>query len=753
MASLKDRLSRWRTPLGVRGPLPPDERLRRRRETIAIGVTAVLFALLAVMGLWTPELSQSQSQASNVLFFLITNLNLVLLVLLMFLVVRNLVKLVLERRRGIVGSRLRSRLVLAFVGLSLIPTVMLFLVAEGFISRTIDNWFSGSVEQSLSNAFELGNGLRKKLGNDGLREARVLADTIGAQGLLAADRTAALRALIERERSARDALGIDVHAGEQLIASARREDAQEWRLSLRNNDIGGALSSGDGFVRPLSLRDGEVIRCGAPIRAAGGAAVGVVIVDVLIPRSISRNVDAVAQSYQEYRQLKTYRQPMKNSYTLSFLLITLVVVFSATWFGFYLAKGITGPIQRLGEGMREVAHGDWDYRAQPEGDEEIAELFSSFNQMTADLTANHKALEERRRYIENILANIAAGVISIDAEGCVATINPAAEMMLSLPAESVRGRLWRHVFDRAELRSFSEIIDRVGGGETATVERQLNLTHGTRELAVWVTVTSLTAEDGSAAGMIVFVEDVTHLLRVERMEAWREVARRIAHEIKNPLTPIQLSAQRLRKGYLDGTQGRDRTLLDECTRTIIGQVDALKRLVNEFSTFARLPTATFAPDDLNRIVEDALILFRDAHAGIQFDVQLEAAVPQLALDRDAIKRAVVNLLDNAVAACQSPETSNPRIEVVTAYDAAVGVVRLEVADNGTGMSPDVKARAFEPYFSTKRDGTGLGLAIVSAIAADHQAYARIRDNLPRGTRVIIEFPVRRAAALPAAANA
>jgi two-component system, NtrC family, nitrogen regulation sensor histidine kinase NtrY len=739
--------------LGVRGPLPPDERLRRRRETVAIGVTAVLFALLAVIGLWTPELSLSDSQASNVLFFLVTNLNLVLLILLMFLVVRNLVKLLLERRRGIVGSRLRSRLVLAFVGLSLIPTIMLFLVAEGFISRTIDNWFSGSVEQSLSSAFELGNGLRKKLGNDGLRDARVLAEAISTGGLLADDRRAELRALIERERGLRDAVGIDVHVGEQLIASVRRDDARGWRLALRNNDLGGALTSGESFLRPLALREGEVIRCGVPIRDGRGAASGVVIVDVLIPRSISRNVDVVARSYQEYRQMKTYRQPMKNSYTLSFLLITLVVVFSATWFGFYLAKGITGPIQRLGEGMREVAHGNWDYRAQPEGDEEIAELFGSFNQMTADLTANHSALEERRRYIENILANIAAGVISIDAEGCVATINPAAEMMLTLPAESVRGRLWRHVFDRPELRSFSEIIERVAGGESATAERQLNLTRGSRELAVWVTVTSLTVDDGSAAGMILFVEDVTHLLRVERMEAWREVARRIAHEIKNPLTPIQLSAQRLRKGYGDGTQERDRTLLDECTRTIIGQVDALKRLVNEFSTFARLPTATFAPEDLNRIVEDALILFRDAHAGIAFVAQLDGAIPPLALDRDAVKRAVVNLLDNAVSACQSFETADARIEVVTAYDEGVGVVRLEVADNGSGMSPDVKARAFEPYFSTKRDGTGLGLAIVSAIAADHQAYARIRDNHPRGTRVIIEFPMRRAAVLPAAANA
>jgi two-component system nitrogen regulation sensor histidine kinase NtrY len=263
----------------------------------------------------------------------------------------------------------------------------------------------------------------------------------------------------------------------------------------------------------------------------------------------------------------------------------------------------------------------------------------------------------------------------------------------------------------------------------------------------------LSDEDGTPRGIIVFMDEVTHLLRVERMEAWREVARRIAHEIKNPLTPIQLSAQRLRKGYGETGSTRERALLDECTRTIIGQVEQLKRLVNEFSTFARLPAARLAPESLNDVVEEAVVLFREANADIVFALQLDAAVPMLDLDRDAVKRAVVNLLDNAVAACQSTGGGAARIEVVTQCDGAVGVVRLEVADNGSGMTAEVKARAFEPYFSTKRDGTGLGLAIVSAIAADHHAYVRVRDNHPRGTRLSIEFPFRRAPAVSAAAGA
>jgi len=236
------------------------------------------------------------------------------------------------------------------------------------------------------------------------------------------------------------------------------------------------------------------------------------------------------------------------------------------------------------------------------------------------------------------------------------------------------------------------------------------------------------------------------------MEAWREVARRIAHEIKNPLTPIQLSAQRLRKRYTAVLTGEDAALFDECTRTIVGQVEQLKRLVNEFSTFARLPSVEVAPHDLTALVEEALVLYREAHRDIAFEREANGELPAVDIDPDAIKRAMINLLDNAVYACRHAPGGG-RVQIVLAHDPRIGVVRLEVADNGSGMTPDVQARVFEPYFSTKKDGTGLGLAIVSAIVADHHAYIRVRDNAPRGVRVVIEFPLRRSDRLRAAASA
>jgi len=451
--------------------------------------------------------------------------------------------------------------------------------------------------------------------------------------------------------------------------------------------------------------------------------------------------------------------------------VTIVVLFSATWFGFYLARGITVPIQRLAEGTRAVAHGDLDHRIEGEGEDEIGTLVTAFNRMTAELKTSRTELESRRRYLETLLANITAGVVSADAEGRITTMNRAAEALLGMSAAASVGRCIDDAFagdGYADVRELAAELhagvpaprglppplapNEAGGGP---VERQLKLTRDGREVAVLLTGTRLMTEDGGPRGLVLFFEDVSHLLRVQRMEAWREVARRIAHEIKNPLTPIQLSAQRLRRRYA-ARLGPEGAVFDECTRTIIQQVDELKALVNEFSTFARLPAAAHAPQDLNRLVEEALVLFREGHREITFTFDPAPELPELELDREGIKRALLNLLDNAVAACaearrREPAAGEPaRVELVTRHDEGLDVVRLEIADDGAGMTPEVKARLFEPYFSTKPDGTGLGLAIVSVIVADHNGFIRVRDNLPRGSRLVMEFPVRRRAAQLAA---
>jgi two-component system nitrogen regulation sensor histidine kinase NtrY len=418
------------------------------------------------------------------------------------------------------------------------------------------------------------------------------------------------------------------------------------------------------------------------------------------------------------------------------------VVFAATWYGLSLAKSITVPIQRLAEGTREVAQGNWDVHIEGSSTDEIGTLVSAFNQMTGDLKKINTELEERRRHMETVLANIRAGVVSISPVGTVTTVNSAAEKLLGIDARRARGRLASDVFADRSLELVRHMLEELLATGTTQSERQVELVRGDRAVTLLAAAAPLRDPRSAAdvpVGAVLFFEDITELVKVQRMEAWREVAQRIAHEIKNPLTPIQLSAQRLHKRYSSVVHEE---VFEECTRTIVTQVEALKALVNEFSNFARLPTGNQTPHDLNAIVEEALVLFREGHREIRFDLYTDASLPLLMLDREGIKRAVINVLDNAVAACGNGTSDGGRIEIRTEFLASLGLVRLELADNGCGMSPEVKSRLFEPYFSTKKEGTGLGLAIVSAIVAEHRAFLRVRDNEPRGSRFIVEFPVR-----------
>ena len=707
-----------------------------------IVLTAVVFLVFAVFETRLAGFSNSASLGGNIVFFLLINFNLILLVLLIFLVTRNVVKLVFERRRGIFGSRLRTRLVLAFVGLSLVPSVLLFFVAVGFLNAAIENWFNVRVESSLEGSLDVAQSYYQFAANNALHFAREVGQQTSELGLWPPGRHADLQSFVQRKLKELNLAGLEVFAANRT--SLARADSTEpaQRPPATAAEVRTELSNGQEVTRTYAFGRGDIVRAGVPVRGKDGAIIGAVTVDYLVPRNVSKKARDISRSYEEYRQLWGMKQPIKNGYVLSLALITLVVMFSATWFGIQQAKSITIPLQRLAEGTREVAQGNWDYRIEAGSDEETAVLVDSFNQMTAELQQIHSELVERRKYVENLLANITAGVVSLSHTGAVTMLNRAAEGMLGLRLTQARGKHWAQVFERPDLRKIAEVIDEALGSPDTSIERQIKLTGGEHIVTALVSTTTLTDDTGTPRGLMLFFEDVTHLLRVQRMEAWREVARRLAHEIKNPLTPIQLSAQRLRKRYAVELAQEDGKLFDECTRTIIGQVDELKRLVNEFSMFARLPAVELAPHDLNAVVDETLALFRQGHAEVAFEYRPTEGLPPVELDREAIKRALINMLDNAVAACQGiPE--HGRVEIVVSHLRARGIVRLEVADNGMGMSRDAKLRLFEPYFSTKKEGTGLGLAIVSAIVADHQAYIHVRDNQPRGSRFIIDFPLRR----------
>ncbi len=745
---------------------PAPEVRRRRREGWIIAGIIVAVVLLAVFQFRLPQSMGSGSLGTDAMLIGLINVNLILLVLLVFLVGRNIAKLIFERRRRILGAHLRTRLVGAFVAIALLPATLLFLVGLVFVGNSIERWFNGQVESSLEGALEVAHNYYEDLGGTALGFARGLSQQLSEGDLLGRDRRDALKRFLDQRRAEYQLDLVEVFARGQALSRSRRPDLPAGIGAEPSAELIRRATEGETGTLIDRVGEADVIRAAVPIQDEGRT-IGALVVDSYVPFSVVARRDESERAFNEYLRLKIQRRPIQTNYTITLAVVTIVVIFSATWFGFYLARGITVPIQRLAEGTRAVAHGDLDHRIEGEGEDEIGTLVTAFNRMTAELKTGRTELESRRRYLETLLANIAAGVVSADAEGRVTTMNRAAEALLGMSAAASVGRRIDEVFAAepyaevrqlaAELRAgVPAVFDRrPSGGGSGPFERQLKLVRAGREVAVLLTGTRLMTEHVGPRGLVLFFEDVSHLLRVQRMEAWREVARRIAHEIKNPLTPIQLSAQRLRRRYA-ARLGPEGGVFDECTRTIIQQVDELKALVNEFSTFARMPAGAHTPQDLNRLVEEALVLFREGHREIAFAFTPEPGLPELEMDREGMKRALLNLLDNAVAACaeagrRDPAAGEPaRVELVTTHDTSLGVVRLEIADNGPGMTPEVKARLFEPYFSTKAEGTGLGLAIVSAVVADHSGFIRVRDNLPRGSRFVMEFPVRRRAAQLAA---
>ena len=722
------------TAKSIEEGLKLEEAKRRKREALVILITTLMVIVFAFFEVQLPDVSPEYSLSGNIAFFLLININIILLVLLVFLVVRNLVKLVFERKRRILGSRLRVRLVLAFVGLSLVPSLLLFVIAGGFVTRSFERWFDLQVENSLQGSLEIGQTYYQNSANNALFYARQLSQRISQERLFDAQRLGELKEFVQSKQREYNLGTVELFSPDRRLVVVAFNDQVPTGVTIKaESEFLNRALRGLEVTRTQEFGESDVIRGGVPLYSADRRIIGVVVVDYFVPKSITKRALEISRSYEQYKHLAFLKTPVKNSYILTLLLITLVIIFAATWFGLYLAKGITVPIQKLAEGTHEVAHGNWDYKIESGGDDEIGTLVDLFNQMTGDLKQITAELERRGKFVETLLANVAAGVISVNPAGQITTWNMAAERMLGLSAAGALGRNYEEVFESESLHVMREIVESVK--DRGSVEREIRIPLSEQHLTAMVSAASLRDDEGRTVGVMVFLEDITQIQKVQRMEAWREVARRIAHEIKNPLTPIQLSAERLRKRYAPMLEGNG-AILDKCTSTIIQQVEELKNLVNEFSQFARLPSAQLATSDLNEIVQEALFLFKEGHREVHFHCR-PGVIPPVELDREQIKRVLINLLDNAVAAV----AEKGEIRLATSYDRSRAVVCLEVSDDGCGLAPDIKSKIFEPYFSTKENGTGLGLTIVSQIVEDHRGYVRVRPNEPRGTRFTIELPV------------
>lgn len=730
------------------------ETRKRRREWFLIGLITILVIVFSKFETQLLQFTAQVPLAKSLLVLALINLNILLIILTLFLVFRNVFKLLLERRRQVPGARLRTRLVVAFVTLSLVPTLLLFFVAAGFVSNSIENWFNVQIETSLHESLEVAQTYYKNSGANALYYGDQLARFIKDQKLLNEKNLPQLRTLIQNKQQEYNLGVVEVFSSthEELVRASNPQVPIAEFTDPGSDAIREALQ-GNRFSRITNIGKADLIRGIVPVFSNWNPndVVGVVVVNYYVPYSLVNKMKEISSSFEQYKTTKLLKDRIQKGYIQVLLIIALAIVFLATWFGFYLARTITVPIQELVTATNRVASGDLTVQIAPQSDDEIALLVEAFNKMTADLRksqaginnanrhlrASNQELDQRRRYMEIVLKNVTAGVISVDRQGNLTTINKSAEKLLKIITGKVIGRHFRQVLNPEHLAIINGLLRELAKSGKDSIHKQVSIPLEDTKLTLLVNLTTLRDENGEFMGTVVVFDDLTHLIKAQRMAAWREVARRIAHEIKNPLTPIRLSAQRLRRRYLDRFPEDDR-VFDDCTDMIIKQVDELKILVDEFSNFAKMPSANPTPNNLNDIINETLILYQEAHRQICFSFHPDNEIPRFNLDRDQIKRSIINMLENAVGAMAD---GGGHISLETHYNREMKMASIFIIDDGCGIPTEDKPRLFEPYFSTKKSGTGLGLAIVATIVADHNGYVRVKDNQPKGTKFIIELPV------------
>ncbi len=732
--------------------LSEKERKRRNREFFLILIILFVVALLTFVESRIINFGADIAVSNTVLMFILININLLLLILMIYLVFRNLVKLIYDRKRNVLGAKIRTKLVIAFVSLTLLPTTVLFFFSLNFITTSIEFWFNVPVEQALENSLWVGGRLYSRTEENNKFFLERISYQIKAKNLLDDKNNKALTnyiRIVQREFNL-DAVEVYAANAERLTFALSPDLENEYFGIISAEDFQKEIPA-DG-IRSISqtIPSGEFIKTIAtvPFAVQPDEALGFVVGTILIPPDLSENLHFIRRGFAEYQQIKLLKKPIQITYYISLSIVALLVLFCAVWFGFYMARSISLPIKELAEGTRRVAEGELSYTIDPVADDEFGSLVESFNQMTQDLRTSRGQLElsarmlrkqnveieEKRQFMEIVLKSVSAGVVTLDAKGIISTMNKSAEKMLNLKSEQVLNQSYKDLLAGPFLELANDIMDNLSYSSGDTIELPLKLTIEGRPRSFLISVNALKDDAGRHMGTLMVFDDLTELEKGQRMAAWREVARRIAHEVKNPLTPITLSAQRLKRKY---AQFVDDTIFEECTETIISQVELIRNLVNEFSSFARFPSANPVPCHLMPIIEETLALYREGHRNINFKTNNTSDIPMLNLDRQQMKQALINLIDNAISAMKSAGN----ITIAVAHDPILKKVRIEIADDGPGISNEDKTRLFQPNFSTKKTGMGLGLTIVNTIIADHNGMINVQDNSPRGAKFVIELPV------------
>lgn len=712
-------------------PPGPQEFKKRRREILVVLVVSLLFVLLTWFEIRLFATSQQLPFVHSIFFFGLVNFNIILLLLLLFMIFRNVVKVFVERKSRIFGSSLKAKLIAAFVSFSVIPTLLMFVISVFYINSSFDKWFSAKMAGVLKSSIEVTNAYYFNAKKRNYHFAHQIANTVRP---LHNSKDIEKKMDILLKEFALDAVEYYPSLfGKRIVVSAEDETVpQVPAVSLEFLQKGIKLQAEASIIHQFG--DGNLVRVIVPVQE--GADRGAIVVSSFLPLSLISKMNDISTAYDEFRDINPLEYPLKSIYLYILVLMTFVILLAATWFGFYMAKQLSVPLVQLGRATRRVADGDYTPLDIKSGSEEISALISSFNQMTGDLESSLAENDEHTRYIEVVLKNVSAGVVSVDKSGMVTTINRHAAQLLRIEPEKYIGKSVRELLTLEYFRTFAELLKTMQDHKVESIQKEFRLNVQGEAVPLQMTLSMLKNEKGEDIGKILVFDDMTPIVNAQRAAAWTEVARRIAHEIKNPLTPIKLSAERLQRKF--GGTITDPAFA-ECTTMIVKQVDGLKNLVNEFSNFARLPQARPVVASLNAVVQESLGLYRQAHPSIEFVFTPDPELPDFKFDPDQIKRVLVNLVDNAVSAV----TKEPqgRVQIVTRYDKDIKTVRLTMTDNGEGIPAADRNRIFEPYYSTKEGGTGLGLAIVKRIIEDHNGFIRATANEPQGVKMVIEMPV------------
>lgn len=677
--------------------------------------------------------------SDNILIIILTNANFLLLAAVIFMTARSLWKLYIERKHGVLGARFRTKLVAAFVSLSLIPPILLFLIGTGMFTRSLERLFSLKIESSLQDSVFVAQAYYDRLREQAFDFSRQISRQMTEEHLLSRFEAPVLKDYLGRKAAEYGLGSVELFTSprERTVTVVTGKFPARTFTATSSDMASQAFSSLDSAAVIDLGRKGEIVRAVVPVHVSldDKRVSAAVSVSYYVPQSLSAKSEEIRMGYAQYRSSLIGKQPIKLSYRLGFLSVTLTLLLAAIWVALRVAAGITVPIRKLAEGTAAVAAGRFDYRIDERTGDEVGVLIDSFNKMTSELKHSSERLEQEVSYKQTILSNIDTGVISVDRSGRITTINPAATAILSVHEQDVLGRRYDEAFGFIELEPIRRLFRGLEEGQ-GRAEEEMSLNVRGRILTLRTRVSRLRDSGGAPIGLVITFDDLTELLRAKKAETWQDVARRIAHEFKNPLTPIKLSAERLRKKHAEGAPDFN-TVFEECSRTIVQEADGLRRLVDEFANFARMPSSNPVPQPLAPVIENVVQLYAGAHKDITVVKDIAPGMSDVVLDSEQMKRVFINLFENAV------EAMNGKGRIwVAARMTPGGTAQIEVADEGPGIAAQDVPRLFQPDFSRKKKKSGLGLAIVLRIIKDHSGAIRVEQNAPKGARFIVELPAK-----------